>query len=299
MRLLAGCALVAGLATACSAGGSSQPTASTSAPATPAPSTAPVSSEPPPPLAGAVTVDVSYIPNLALLRSLEIAVADGGDADATITDIGFRSPLFASVPSHDVGTVVDAGRTRDLALALGDATCPPASGPSVVDIAVDVGGVAAAASYPVPDADRLVELNARECGQRAVLAAADIRFGPHHPIVDDVMAATIEVTRRGSDEPITVTDVGGTLLFSVRPRGPHGALATMESGEQTATVEIGVEVHRCDAHTVSQSQISYRFPVWVAVGERETQYIVLEPDPSLRAALEQLVHACLEREAGG
>ena len=50
---------------------------------------------------------------------------------------------------------------------------------------------------------------------------------------------------------------------------------------------------------MSQSQLSYRFPVWVSIDDGEPQYVIIEPYPELRTVLEELVQACIAREAAG
>lgn len=242
-----------------------------------------------------IAIEVQFVPNLALLRRLEVSIDDTGPVDATITRLSFSSPLFAAVPSENIGDVVGAGRKRDVELALGEATCPTTLGPSVVTVGVDVGGQVGEGTLVV-DAERLEQLNDRECGQRAVLERADIAFASDNTIAGDVLSTQLGVTRRSGTDELTVADIGGTLLFSVRPRGERGSLASLAPDDDAAAVDLTIEVHRCDAHTVSQSQLSYRFPVWVSVDGAEPQYVVIEPHPTLRAALEALVQSCIARE---
>ena len=78
-----------------------------------------------------------------------------------------------------------------------------------------------------------MELNAKECGQRAVFERAAIGFGSGRDVVDDVLTTTIDVVRRAGDERLAITDVAGTLLFSLRPQG---ALATLEPGTAAGAV---------------------------------------------------------------
>ena len=132
-----------------------------------------------------------------------------------------------------------------------------------------------------------------------MLERAAIELGDAPTTVGDVLSTTIDVSRLSGTEPITITETGSTLLFQVLPQGPAGELATM--GPASASVALPVEVRatRCDAHVVSQSQLSYRFPVWVQVGEAEPQYVFLEPGPGLRAGLEALVQQCIAREGSG
>ncbi len=264
-------------------------------------STGPATSAPQstvPALPAGIGVEVEYVPNLALLRRLEVSVDNTTSADVTISELGVRSAWFDAVPSTDIGTVVGAGRRRDMEVLLGDAVCPAEPGPTLVDVGIN-GSDGPAATVVDFDDERLAELNAKECGQRAVFERADITFGSRRDVVDDVLTTTIDIVRRDGTQRIGVTDVGGTLLFSIRPQGADGALARLDPEDTAAALPLRLEVHRCDAHTVSQSQLSYRFPVWVTIDDADPQYVIIEPDPELRAVLEELVQACIARETAG
>ena len=244
------------------------------------------------PLPAGVSVEVGFIPNLALLRRLEVALDNGSSSDVVVTGLGFRSPLFASVPSGVEGRVVTALRRQAMEIALGEATCPPGRGPTSVDLAIEQDGRPWQGTFGV-DVERLVDLNAKECAQRVILDRLDIALSPDHTIVDDVLMASLVVHRRDGDDEAVITDIGSTLLFSLQPVGPKGALATLAPGEDATAIDVAIESNRCDAHTVSQSMLSYRFPLWVAVDGREPQYVIVEPPAELRAGLESLVQACI------
>jgi hypothetical protein len=245
-----------------------------------------------------VPVEIDFVPNLALRRAISVSVDNTRASDMTVNDVELRSPLFESVARADEVVVVDPGRRRDMELDLGDAICPASPGPSLVDLAVVADGQEFDGSFPI-EPDRLEQLNARECGQRAVFERVDLAFTDDHVVESDVLSTGIDVIRKAGDEAVTVTDVGGTLLFSLTPAGAEGARASLGASDDAARVDLTIEVHRCDAHTVSQSQVSYRFPVWVAIGDAEPQYVFIEPDPALRTQLESLVQACIARELGG
>jgi hypothetical protein len=246
-----------------------------------------------------LAVAVEYVPNLALLRRLEVQITNAGPTDVTVDALGYDTPFVDPAPPPDIVPLVGAGLVRDIELPLGAATCPPRDGPSLVTVTVSIDGRPATGSYPIPEPERLQQLNARECGQRAVLERAAIELGDAPTTVGDVLSTTIDVTRLTGTDPITITETGSTLLFQVLPQGPAGELATIGPTGESVALPIEVRATRCDAHVVSQSQLSYRFPVWVQVGGAEPQYVFLEPGPGLRAGLEALVQQCLAREGSG
>jgi hypothetical protein len=246
-----------------------------------------------------VTVTVEYVPNLALLRSLDVHLVNSGAVDMEVTSLSYRTPFIDPVVSPDDAPIVGPGLARDVELGLGEATCPAGAGPSVVDITVTIDGRPWTGSYPILDPERLQQLNERECGQRAVLEVAALALGDAPTTQGDVLTTTIDMARRRGTEPVTITETGGTLLFQVLPDGPAGALVTMASDSDAAALTVEVRTTRCDAHVVSGSTLSYRFPVWVQVGDAEPQYVFLTPGPGLRAGLEALVQECLAREGSG
>ncbi len=246
-----------------------------------------------------VTVSVDYVPNLALLRSLDVRVVNSGAVEVEVTSLAYRTPFVDPVAPSDDAPIVGPALARDVELALGEATCPAGDGASVVDITVTIDGRPWTGSYPILDPERLQQLNARECGQRAVLEVASLALGDAPTTEGEVLTTTIDVVRRSGAEPVTITETGGTLLFQVLPDGPAGALVTMPSDSDSAALAVEVRTPRSDAHVVSGSPLSYRFPVWVQVGDAEPQYVFLTPGPGLRAGLEALVQDCLAREGSG
>jgi hypothetical protein len=256
---------------------------------------APVSDLPP-----GLAVTVEYAPNLAVLRRLEVTLVNDGAVPVEITELAYRSPWVDRGPPWQGRPVVDAGRALAHVLHLGDATCPPGRGEaSVVDIAVTDGAVTWRGTYPVPDPERLAALNARDCGQRAVLEVVDLVFDDAPTVEGQVLTTSLRATRRAGDDPITITQIDGSILFQLLPDGPDGALATLAPGTARASIPLEVRNTRCDAHAVSQSSLSYRFPVFVRIGDGEPTYLFLEPGPGLRAGLEALVQECLAREGSG
>lgn len=252
------------------------------------------------PLPPELAVTVEYIPNLAVLRRLEITLANGLDVPVEITGLSYRSPWVDPGPPWAGEPTVAAGRALAQVFQLGEATCPPGDGEETfVDITVTDGARSWHGTYAVPDPERLVRLTERECGQRAVLEVVDLALHDEPSVDGQVLTTSIEATRRTGRDPITITQVDGSILFQLRPDGPDGALARLGPDTDRATIPLEVRTTRCDAHAVSQSQLSYRFPVFVRLGDGEPTYLYLEPGPGLRAGLEALVQECLEREGSG
>lgn len=137
----------------------------------------------------------------------------------------------------------------------------------------------------------LDEIRDRECGQRAVREAVDIRFGP---VTRDgtVVTTSIDVSRVGEAVPeVRVESMLGSVIFAMF--GPEPPLLTLDTDRKDGSIPIEFRVSRCDPHVVSQSSKTWEFTVWVAVDDRPLQATVMPVDPALRAALEDALDDCM------
>ena len=184
---------------------------------TPEPLTTIVGGGLPPELA----VAVEYVPNLALLRSLEVQITNAGPSDVTVAELAYDSPFVdparrrpTSPSSVPAWSATSRCRSARRPARRGD-------GPSLVTVTVTIDGQPVTGSYPILEPERLQQLNERECGQRAVLERAELALGDAPTTVGEVLTTTIDMTRRSGTEPITITETGSTLLFQVLPQGPR------------------------------------------------------------------------------
>ena len=110
-----------------------------------------------------------------------------------------------------------------------------------------------------------------------------------------MLATELAIDRRAGDEVVTASSLRGTELISLR-QAPETTdpVAVLDPGEPSVRVPVEFQVIRCDPHAVGQSTRTYDFKVWVAVGDREAQLMILAPDPELKSRLQELITRCVD-----
>lgn len=265
----------------------------TAAPTAPTSSTLPAVELP-----AGVDVFVEFPRYLQLQRRLEVGFDNRSDHELIIESVGLRSVLFEPVELDQPSTEIEIGRRRDLQMGLGAAVCPALDGPVQVEVVAEIDGVRQHGLVDVPAAP-LEQISATECGRVFVYEQVDIGYAPEFTVRDGVLATQLVVDRVDGDEPIEVSNVRGSVLLELSPAADDLPLGTLAPGEDALAVPVQLRVIRCDPHAVIESKKTFQLAVWVAVGSRETQHLVVPPEGELRAALEVLIDECLRGESAG
>ena len=244
-----------------------------------------------------LTVFVEYPRYLHAARRLEVGFDNASETSLTVSELALRSPLFEPAAPEEPETVVAPGRRRDLQIGLGGAVCPAPAGPSLVEVTATVDGDEQHGLVEIDPAP-LDRISAQECGSAFVLENVALGFAQGHTVVDGEVATTIDVDRLEGDEPVTVDAIRGSVLIELRPTTDSTPLATLPTGETALSIPVRLRVIRCDAHAVTESKKTFIMAIWVAVGEREPQRVLIELEGELRAALQGLIEDCVREEAG-
>lgn len=282
-------ALVLALTT-CGDDGPQAPETGSTAPA--APPTLPALALP-----AGVEVFVEFPRYLHLQRRLEVGFDNDGDEELVVESVGLRAPLFTPIPLDEPTTRVEVGRRRDLQIGLGSAVCPAPGGPAQVEVVAEIGGVRQHGLIDVP-IEPLQQISDSECGRELVLEAVDVGLGDEFSVEDGVLTTALTLARRTGDEPIEVTNVRGSVLLELMPETAATPLAAMAPGQADLAVPVRMRVIRCDPHAVTESKKTFQLAVWIAVGERETQHLVVAAEGALRDELQALIDECLRAESG-
>ena len=64
-------------------------------------------------------------------------------------------------------------------------------------------------------------------------------------------------------------------------------------------IAVTVKAARCEPHALAESKKTWRFPVWVVVGDEPEPYLEMEPQGASRRLLDQLMRACEALAAQG
>jgi len=248
-----------------------------------------------------MSIAVEFPRYLQLARRIEAIIDNQSDVAVTVVDLALRSPLFEPIEADDAYYTVRPGLRQDLDLGLGESICPPAdvangsAGVSTLEMTVEIDGERRHGVVEI-DPTPIERINTSECGQRLVLEATELSYGPEFDAVDGAVRTTITLNRRSGDEPITLTDARGSVLFVVQPIGalePGEPLAVMASGEPFTAAAITINVGRCEPHAVADAKKPFAFAVWVSLGAGDPYFVTLAPEGEIRAALEGLLQECV------
>lgn len=121
-----------------------------------------------------------------------------------------------------------------------------------------------------------------DCDARALRRAVRVSYADRwvrDRDAGDGLAAELDgalvLRRRSGEAPVRVDQVQGSVLMDLAVTGP----ATLRAGAERVSVPVRVRTGRCDEHGRSQSQQTFVWRVWLAVGDAEPRARVLTPTP--------------------
>jgi hypothetical protein len=221
---------------------------------------------------------------------VQVRITDTGDEPFTVTSIALDAPGFVPLPPREASTEFAPGRTIDLPVMYGEPICDTAAEPAAAWLAlVRPDGAAEQLRVPLA-AEILTRIHAEEC---AVLALAEVVTVDVVGLEDDADAVTgeIRLTRRSGDEPVTVSQLGRSVLIDVAAGELPAEMAGDEAG---LTTPVEFTSATCEPHVLAETKKPYIFPLEVTVGDGEAVVMDLPVDDALRARLAALVdRVCL------
>ena len=242
---------------------------------------------------------VEFPRTLQAARMVEAQVATNGDASALVTSAQLDSPLFADSPPRDGEVRLFPNWTNHVRMFLGTAVCPAPAGPSHVVLTMTVDGHQTEETLTVTDT-ALRKINADECAQQAILNVAAPSFGAIEKQSDAELSTAIVLTRGDSrpDQPVTLSSMTGNIVFIVSLADSPRALPP---GEASAQVPATIRVGRCDPHVFADGKKNFVFPLYLTIGDQEPAYVEIQPDTTMKAAMQNLMSKCgdVQREDGG
>ena len=178
-------------------------------------------------------------------------------------------------------------------ITYGAAVCdvPSDAGPPAVEL-LRADGSTLVVPVDVPGDDFLGQLHALKCQIERIGEVVAISWGPPFTEVSDaVVGVTLHVERRSGDEEVTIEDLGGTVVFAQRLPDASAVPATLEPGESSLTIPVELSTERCEAHALTESNKTYRFKVWVRLGDEPPQQIEVLPEGETRTRLDAAMQA--------
>lgn len=241
-------------------------------------------------------VGIEYPRYLQTRRRVEVTVANTGDRPVTIKRLELDAAQFSSLPPVAKDADIGPGRRVDLQSDFGAAVCDvDEDGPASAILRIDADGTTRDVAFPLP-VDVLSDIHDDECGQLAVMEAVDLRLSGQSTDRGDGLQTDLVIRRAGSREPVSVTNIRGSVIFTVTPvDGAEAPLVELTSGQEVARLPVLIKASRCDPHAVAESKKTYLFPVWVQVGDTTAQFVTVDAEPSMRERLDRLIDECMAR----
>jgi len=222
-------------------------------------------------------------------RAFEVTFVNAGDAPVVVGEARLVSALFAPLGGDARSvTVWPTGDPVSVPVPYGAAVCD--AGDARLALAAVVDGTAAELELgEAPAAIRRV--HAAECAAADVAATVSIGWGDTWTAVaPGRVRGTVTVEQRREGAGGVVHEVAASVVFAVQVTSPLPA---------TSDVDVTITAARCDAHALTESKKTYRFPVFVTVGDGERVRIELEASRGpVRAALDRAIEECVAARTG-
>ncbi|MGH8829443.1 MAG: hypothetical protein ACRDVZ_17925 [Jiangellaceae bacterium] len=151
-------------------------------------------------------------------------------------------------------------------------------------------------TLPMVDAGatRLRGVWEQTCDTVALERALEVSLEPGWQRVNSTggpeMHGVLTLHRSADSEPITVTDLRGSVLLAFEPADPYALPLTLEPDQRVALPVILTSNHRCDPHAIGGSQQTFRLSVVVQMGTSdEPLQPIISPDEGSEAGILQMV----------
>ena len=228
-------------------------------------------------------------------RDLRAGVTNVGATTVTVTRATLDWAGFEPTSVEVDDWVLDPGGTAAFTMRYGDARCDDEpTEPPRLDVVVD--GVERLLLLKVEDPRLLDRLHLKECARQRLDAAASVSMELAGSTImrggEEYLPGTVVLRRTaGSDDTVTVVDLGGSVLLHVDPREGRPALpARLEPGRDTVRLPVLVgSVGRCDGHALGNSQQTFLLSVYVRLDSDPAQRVITVPDKQSKATLNALI----------
>ena len=273
-----------------------------------------------------LVVDVEKPRYLVAERMVEVIVVNEGASPVRVEQIQLFGSLFDPRPPIGKDTLLQPAQRKDLKVSYGRVRCgrqAPSSPEPFVRMRVrasDGSQSRARLALPSPN-PTLQRLHDTECGLLALREAVHVGYAQAWTRTGNTEGdaqGTLVLRRRASREPITLTGVGGNVIFTVTPLEPNRddspqrakripqrpqwsaqrPVARLRPADRRLEVPMTVEASRCDAHAVADSKKTFLLPLWLRVGAAEEQYLEVEVTGRGRQLLTDVISDCVAAERG-
>lgn len=245
----------------------------------------------------AISAEVIQLRRDEVLERVQIALENTGRDEIVVERIRLRVKGFRSAGSVAKDSQVPAGRVVNLPTPYGKVRCgrdgKARVGRPVVTVWLHTATDRRSQRLVLtPDDDGVLSRIAdTACTARRLAREVDVRFGPdwrREELADGVVVhGTLEATLR-IDEPRDLTQVGGTVIYSLRPASPAAEppLVALTPRDPVGSVPVTVSVSRCDGHARGETKKPYAFLAWLAPPGGEEIAVTPVVDDAARRAFQ-------------
>jgi hypothetical protein len=239
----------------------------------------------------------------ATRHMLTVPIVNGGPTAVHVRRIQLLAPHFAAVPPTSVAADMAPEQLISFSIGYGSARCDDTAATGEVALTLEVGPPGSppyqerlAVETPVEVLDRL---RRGECDQRRLAALFDVTWGTawrQEPPADGRAArlrGALRLDLTGADEPVTATDVRGSVLFGLDtvPAGRR-PIAALTRDDRSATVPIEITVELCSKHGLTEAKKVFDFSLYARIGTAEPLYRTITPPPALQRQTLALLATC-------
>ena len=256
---------------------------------------------PSPPASGSLVAGLETPRYLSDRRMLEIILRNESAEPVRIDTLRLDSQSFERLEPTVRPVEVAPGDRVDVPIPYGAAVC----GNGQADASVELGlaGAADPVVLPITSRGEVRRMYAQECRAEQVAEAAYVGYGqdwsavhsPDGPAVE----GTLTIRRRQSEQRIAIAAVDSNVIFLVTPLGRiREPLVVLEPGRTEASVGVRIRASRCEPHAVAESKKTFRFPLWVALGDEEAAFLEVAIGGRGRELLQDNIDDCSARLRG-
>jgi hypothetical protein len=263
---------VAGFAAACSS---------------PPPSTPPSS----PSLDGVLSATVTMPRLVRDPREIAVRVENHGTSPVHVQQVELVTESFAPTGPATADVDIAAGTAKALRVTYGTGQCGGSLSPPVAPVTAVLAVVVDDRSYdvqlPITNPDDLAPKLHADCADQFVAAAVDVQLQAWSAGPDGALTATLLMTRVGGDEPITVDELTGSVLYRLTG---DTLPVVLPAGTDRIEIPIVTSPARCDAHAMADVKFPYLFLARMTIGDSPRLAAHIATDETGKAELPQMWH---------
>ena len=237
-----------------------------------------------------------------------ISVKTSNQSSSTVEfrDLRLQWPGITATEPHVRSTHLAPGVTFDIRVLEGDAACgdpsrgttspPPDAAVAIGSASID-GAAPELVAVPVDDEHSILpKVYRRSCQEQRLTWAAALRFGDDWTPTTTAagkpaLLGSIELSRNQSDEPLTITEINGSVLLRITATSASDPVVTLPAGDKATTIPIVVEQSgNCAPHALIESKKTFIIPIGFAVGDDEPTAYVITFDTPARNVLNGMIN---------